>query len=125
MKGNIGGKLNTGEDDGSHIQIDSLFLVIQTDGLGGAKLLACPALALFKKDAMLLVDRVLEGHGLGVLNVDRLALDQIFVEGVVHLLRALFGARPACYTLFHVHVAGMFDHLHGEISRFSADVSDF
>jgi hypothetical protein len=105
--------------------MDLLFLVFKIDGFCRAELLTGSALALFKKDAVVFVDRVLEGHCLGILDIDRLALDQVFVKSVIHLLGALFSARSAGNTLFHVHEAGMLDHLHREISRFTAHVYDF
>ncbi len=113
------------KDDGSHVQMDLLLFLFEIDRFCGAELLAGAALSFFKEDAVVFVDRVLEGHCLGILDVDRFAFDQVFVEGVVHLLGALLCAGPAGDTLFHVHVAGALDHLHGKVSRFAAHVRDF
>jgi hypothetical protein len=105
--------------------MDLLFFLVKIDRFGRAELLTGAALSFFKEDAVVFVDRVFEGNGLGILDIHRLALDQVFVISVVHLLGALFSARAAGDTLFHVHEAGMFDHVHREVPRLAAHVCDF
>jgi len=79
----------------------------------------------FLINAIIHIDGILQGHGLGVLDVDRLALGQSLVVFIRHFLRAFFGAHPAANAFGHVHVPGLGFQGGSEMARLPADLSQF
>jgi hypothetical protein len=71
------------------------------------------------------IDGVLQGHGLAVLDVNRLAFGQPHVIGVNHLFRALFGADPAADAFGQIHVAGMLPQNYRKIARLAGQALQF
>ena len=99
-----------------------LFLLGKIDCACRTELLAGPAFAFLKIDAVVFIYAILQRHGLRVLDIDGLARDQVLVVGIIHLFRAFFSACPAGNTLAHVHKPGMLEDAHRKIARFAADV---
>ena len=102
-----------------------LLLLLEVDRGGRAELLAGFALAAEEVDAGLAVDRVLQRHGLTVLDVGRRAVVQTEVELVTDLAGAFLGAEAAGNALVHVDVAGFFLDGDGEVADVTGDVDDF
>jgi hypothetical protein len=121
VAGRIKGLETGGEDQGAHLEGELLFLFLEVDGPAGAELLTGLALALLEVDAGTLIDRVLEGNGLGVLDIDGLSFGEVLVVGVIHLAWALLGAQAAGDALVHVHVAGGLVQGDREVPLFSLD----
>jgi len=112
-------------DQRAHIQGDFRFLFIKIDGPRGAEFFTCPALSFLEIDAIILVDDVFEGNGLGIGDVDGFTLDQAFIIDVVYFFGALFSTGSAGDTFVHVHISRVADNPHAEIPLFSGDVFDF
>jgi hypothetical protein len=111
-------------DDRTHIEADGLLPVVELDGLGGAKLFACPTFSLLEIDAMVLVDDVLKRYGLCIGNVGGLPGDKPLIVFVIHTPRALFGARPAGDALLGIYESRLFEDLQLEIPSLASDGRD-
>ena len=112
-------------DEGAHIQGDFRLLFIKINGSRRTEFFTCPALSLLKEDAIVLVDDVFEGDGLGVGHINGFPFHQAFIVDVIHFLGAFFRAGSAGDTFIHVHISRMADNGHTEVPLVSGDVLDF
>ena len=112
------------KDDRSDLKGDPLLLILEVHCPGGAEFLAGPAFALFKVDASLLVDDILERHGLRIGNIDGLSLHQAFVVFTVHLLGAFLVTCAAGDTFIKIDVSRVFQYIDFKPPLFPSNVYD-
>jgi hypothetical protein len=119
--GGVKGGEASGDHDGAGGDLQHLLLLVERHRVRRAHLLADATLVLGELEADLGVDDVLEGHGLGELDVDRLAVGHALVELGGDLDRALLGAGAAGNAPFLVHVPRVLEHPHGKVARIALD----
>jgi hypothetical protein len=107
------------------MEVQPFLLVIEVNGFGGTELLAGPAFALLKVNAVFLVYDVLQGNGLSILHINRLALAQALIIGIVHFFGTFFCTGSTGNTLLHIHKTRVLEDLNLEMARFPFDVYDF
>jgi hypothetical protein len=120
----IKGLKTRGEDNCAYMNREFPLCILEVDGAAGAELLAGLALALLKEDAAARIDGVLQGHGLGVLDVNGLSLIEVLVIGVINLPWALLSAQAAGDALVYIHVAGGLAEGGGEVSLVSLQLGE-
>jgi hypothetical protein len=100
-----------GEDDRSHIKgLDSFFL-IEINGFSWTEFLACLAFAVLEVDAVVMIDGILQGHGLGILHIGGLALDKTRIVGVNDLFGAFYRTLAAGNTFVFINISGALNKL--------------
>ena len=99
--------------------------LVEGDSAGGTKFLTGFAFSSDKINTLIGIYGILQGDGLGILDIDGLAFAQAAVIGIGDFLRAFLRAQTAGNTLFHVHKSRMLDQLDIKISFFTGDVLHF
>ena len=122
--GGVEGLVARGQDDGADLEGPSLLFVVEIDGPGGAELDAGLAFPLGEVKAVV-VNGVLQGYGLAVLQVNGLPFADPDVVRVIHLFGAFLGAESAGDALVHVHIARLFGHGDREIAFLSGNLRNF
>ena len=122
--GGVEGLVAGGQDDGADLEGASLLLIVEIDGPGGAEFDAGLAFALGEVEAVV-VNGVLQGHGLAVLQINGLPFADPDVVRVIHLLGAFLGAEAAGDALVHVHIARLLGYGDREIAFLSGNVRNF
>jgi hypothetical protein len=84
---------------------------------GGTKFLAGLASALYKIDAGVRIDGILERHRLRIKQVRCLPLTQALVELIGYPLGALLGTEATSDAFVRVNIPGAFFHLHRKPAR--------
>jgi hypothetical protein len=101
---------------------DTFFLLLfEIDGIGGTDLFTETAFAVFKVDAVIRIDGILERYGLRIIDVDGLSFGKTGIKFVGYLLGTFLGAFPTGNTLLHIHIPGMLEQLNLEITGGAAD----
>jgi hypothetical protein len=123
--GRIEGFKTGRKDHGTHIQRNLFFFLLEEYSVCGAKLFAGPAFPFLEIDAVVSVQDIFKGYGLGVGYIDGFSLDKVCIVFIFHLFRALFKACPAGDAFLHIHITRALEDLHFKITLFSLDVQDF
>ncbi len=112
------------ENDRAHVDLLYLLLHLVVDGVSGTDLLAVPALALGEIKALISVNGVLHGHGLGVGDVDRLPVHQAELVLAGDLGRTLLRAKTAADASVLPDVPGLLLQGNREVTGLSLDPHD-
>ncbi len=109
-----------GDDDGCHVHLNELLLLVEVDGVGGAGILALERLAAHPAreiDAGVGIDRVHQRDRLREGDVDRGPFPQPLVEGIDHpaMHPAGLSAGPAPFAQVLLHVPGLL--LNSDVER--------
>jgi len=102
-----------------------LRLLREINSAGRTKLFTGPAFLLLEVDAVRFINGVLERHSLGILDIDRFAPVQAFIEGIRHLPRTFLGTNATGNALIDVHIARMFPHRGEEAPHFPFQTFQF
>ena len=102
--GGVEGLVAGGQDEGANLEGESLRFIVEIDGPGRAELDTGLTFPLGKVKAIV-VNRILQGYGLAVLQINSLPFADPDVVRVIHLLGAFLGAEAAGDALVHVHIA--------------------
>jgi hypothetical protein len=116
------------QDNGTHVQINICFCLLKVDGLLFTKLLACRTLwflayidAFCEIYTRLSIDSVLQGHGLGIGDINGLAFVHAQVKSILDFPRTLLCTNAATDALVFVNIPGSLDNLNLEVSGLAAD----
>jgi len=99
--------------------------LIEIHCVGRAQLFAGPAFAFVQPDAIVPIDGIFQGNGLGIRHIGGFALDKAHVVGIADLFGTLFGTFAAGNALALIDIAGMIQDLDLEITGLAADGFDF
>jgi len=101
-----------GQNDRSHLNLMSFFLLIKIHSIRRAEFLTGSAFPLFKIDTVIRVNHIFEGHSLGILDIGCLAFRKTLIVFIIHLAGAFFSAYSAGNTFSHIHIARAFTDGH-------------
>ena len=111
---------SSGENDGSHLQIQQLLLLFVIDGIRGTDLGANAALlAVSQLTAVFSIDGISRGDGLRIVFINGFAFAKSFIESIYHHSGTLFGARSTGNTFVQVHVSGFLKDFDPEMPFFT------
>ena len=121
----IKGLESGGEDDGADVQGFGLFLLVKIHRVGRAEFFAGAALAVLEIDAVVMIDGIFQGNGLGIFHIGGLAFDKTGVVGVNDLFGALFSTIPAGNAFGFINISGALNKLHLKGACFAPDLFYF
>jgi hypothetical protein len=100
-------------------------MIIKIYSAGLAKFLTGPAFSLLEINAVVLIDRILEGHSLRIGDINSLPLYQTFIIDIINFFRTFFSTCPTGNTFIQIHKPWMLDNLHRKITFFSRNILYF
>jgi hypothetical protein len=114
----------TGEDHGAYMKCERPLFVIELNGIGGTEFLTGPALPLLEVNAILWINGVFKGDGLGILYISRLPLNEPCIIFADDFLGTFFCTYSTGNTFVHVHITGILGHVDFKIPLLSGYLFD-
>jgi hypothetical protein len=92
--------------------------ILEIDSSRGTKFFTCLASSFFEKDAMINVDRILEGDRLWILHIYCLSLAKSSVVFIIDFARAFLSARSASNAFVYINKARVLSNRNLKVSLF-------
>ena len=96
--------------------------MIEIHGLGRTEFLACPALTVLEINAVVMIDSILQGNGLGIFHIGGLAFSESGVVGVHDFFGTLLRTFTAGDAFGFINISGTLNKLYLKRSCLAPDL---